>query len=127
MQKARTTRRITLTAIVVLTLALVFGCSSGKDLPTQISGTWQRAQGDGTIEINLVQEPLSMVLDGKSYPTTIKNIDKGAYSLHLNVETEAGQLEEWVLRQIWDDNGTNFSLSFNHNGSHEKLVHGQQS
>jgi hypothetical protein len=108
-------------------LALVFGCSSGKDLPTQISGTWHRAQSDGTIEINLVQEPLSMILAGKSYPATIKTIDNGAYSIHLNVETETGQPEEWVLRQIWDDNGTNFSLSFNHNGTYEKLVHGQQS
>jgi hypothetical protein len=102
-------------------------CSTGTELPTQVSGTWQRVQGEGIIEIKLAREPLSLTVAGNTYPATIQSIDKGSYSIHLNVETDPGHSEEWVLRQVWDDNGSNYTLSLNHNGTNEKLVSAQRS
>jgi hypothetical protein len=96
-------------------------------MPAQVSGTWDRTQGEGTVQINLAQEPLSVIIDGRSYPATIKSIDKGASSMHLDVETEAGHTEEWIIRQVWSDNGSSFVLSFTHNGAQEKLVAGKTS
>jgi hypothetical protein len=127
MKKTQKARRATLTAIVVLTLVLVFGCSSGKEMPAQVSGTWQRTQGEGTVQIQLDQEPLSITMGGRSYPAAIKSIDNGAASVHLDVETEAGQKEEWIIHQVWNDNGSSFTLSFTHSGTHEKLVAGKAS
>jgi hypothetical protein len=116
-----------LLAIIILIAALFIGCSSGNDLPSQISGAWQQAEGKGIVEINLVKEPLSVMLDSKLFPARIKSIKKGSYSMHLDVETEPGHFEEWILRQVWDDNGSSFTLSLNHNGTEERLVSRQQS
>jgi hypothetical protein len=124
------TKRSTLLAIVILTglTVMVFtGCSSGTDLPAQVSGTWQRAQGDGDVEIQLVQEPSYLKVDGNSFPASIKRVDTGSYSMHLDVETGSGRREEWILRQVWNDNGSSFTLSLQHSGTVEKLVAGHTS
>ncbi|MGD8243323.1 MAG: hypothetical protein PVF55_02990 [Desulfobacterales bacterium] len=126
MKKLLTCKRMLLLAIILIA-ALLIGCGSGNDLPVQVSGTWQRAQGEGSVEINLAKEPLFLNLDGKTFPTSIKSVDTGSYAMHLNVETEPGQFEEWILRQVWDDNGSSFTLSLNHNGTNENLVSGQRS
>lgn len=128
---ASSTRKCrTLLAIVILTLLTVVvfaGCNRGGDLPGQVSGTWQRAQGEGAVEIHLAQEPLFLKVDGRSLPTSIKSVDTGSYSMHLDVETQPGHREEWILRQIWDDNGSDFALSLRHGGTDEKLVAGHTS
>jgi hypothetical protein len=126
----RTTRplpQLILILTMVSTLSLVLACSSEQDMPTQISGTWQRSEGTGTVEIDLVQEPPLLKIDGKAYPTTIAKIDKGAQSVHLNVTADNGQPEVWILHQQWNDNGSTFTLSLIHNGTHEKLVNKKQS
>jgi len=110
-----------LTAVLILTVSLLMGCSGGDKLQSQISGTWQRVQGDGTVEINLAKDPKSLKLDGSVYPATIEKVDKGAYSVHLKVETTAGQTETWTFRQIWNDNGSSFKIGFHHNGTVETL------
>ena len=127
MLKSLTVQRVTLATAIFFTFAFFIGCSSGEKLPKQISGTWQRAQGDGNIEINLVTEPKTLIFDGRSYAATIEKIDMGVYSVHLKVETETGHTQEWTIRQIWNDNGSSFNLAFNHNGTQEKLVNGRHS
>jgi len=112
---------------VVIVLAfiisgMVVGCGSEEKLETQISGSWQRVQGDGTVEINLEKSPLSLVFDGKTYAATIDKVDKGKNSIHIKVATENGTSEEWLLHQIWNDNGSTFKLAFSHNGTQETLV-----
>jgi hypothetical protein len=108
---------------LLFTVSLLIGCSSGgENLPTQISGTWQRAEGDCNVQISLAAEPKTVTLDGHAYPVTIDKVNAGSYSVHLKVETETGKAEEWIIRQVWDDNGSSFSLAFNHNGTQEKLV-----
>jgi hypothetical protein len=113
---------VTLSAALLFTVSLLIGCGSGENLPTQISGTWQRAEGDCNVQISLAAEPKTVTLDGHPYPATIDKVDMGVYSVHLKMETEPGQAEEWIIRQVWDDNGISFSLAFTHNGTREKLV-----
>ncbi len=122
MQRSSQIACVTLTAVLLFTISLLIGCGNGENLPTQISGTWQRAEGDCNVQISLAAEPNTITLDGHAYPATIDKVNTGSYSVHLKVETETGKAEEWTIRQVWDDNGSSFSLAFNHNGTQEKLV-----
>ena len=110
-----------LTVAFIFTFSMLIGCSGGKTLQSQVSGTWERTQGGGTIEINLEKNPASLKIDDKIYPTTIGKIDKGKYSVYLKVENTAGQTEDWILQQIWDDNGSSFKIAFSRNGTKEIL------
>jgi hypothetical protein len=129
MKNARMRTFAILTMSVLFTLSLVMGCSSSSstDLPKDLSGTWQRAKGDGNVEIHLAKEPMSVTMDGKTYPASITKVDNGSYSLHIKVENDGGQPEEWILRQVWNDNGSDYSLALIHGGTHEKLVSKQHS
>lgn len=121
----RRTFKVQATAVMVFAFIVVFmviGCGNGEKLETQLSGSWKRVQGDGTVEINLEKSPPSLVFDGKSYPATISKVDKGKNSVHLKVTTENGTSQEWLLHQIWNDNGSTFKLAFSHNGTQETLV-----
>jgi hypothetical protein len=127
MKNQVTTKRFIFAVIAVIMVALMFGCSGGKDLTAEVSGKWQREGADGIVEINLTKEPLMLTMDGKSYPVTIEKVDKGNHSLHLKVQTDASQAEEWILRQVWDDNGSSFTIGLIHNGTQEKLVSNKKS
>jgi hypothetical protein len=111
-------------ALFILTVTILIGCSGGEKIQSQISGTWQRTQGEGTVEINLANDPKSLKIGGQTYSATIDKVDKGSHSIHLKVETTAGQMEVWSLRQIWDDNGSSFKIAFNRNGTQETLEAG---
>jgi hypothetical protein len=80
----------------------------GRFVEAQISGTWQNAEGDCNVQINLAAEPKTITLDGHAYPATIDKVNTGSYSVHLKVETETGKAEEWIIRQVWDDNGSSY-------------------
>lgn len=112
------------TAVFILTVSILIGCSGGEKIQSQISGTWQRTQGDGTVEINLTNDPKSLKIEGKTYSATIDKVDNGTYSVHLKVETATGQMEAWTFRQIWDDNGSSFKIAFHRNGIQETLEAG---
>lgn len=128
MKNSRMRTYVILSMFTLFTLSLVLGCGGSKvDLPKGISGTWQRAEGGGTVEINLVKEPLSVTMDGKTYPATISKIDNGSYSMHIKVENGGGEPEEWVLREVWSDNGSDYTVAFFHNGTQEKLVSNRKS
>lgn len=111
---------VTIFAIIIS--GMVIGCASKEKLETQISGSWQRTQGDGIVEINLDKNPMSLVFDGKAYAATIEKVDVGSNSVHFKVETDNGASEEWTLHQVWNDNGSTFKLAFRHNGTQETLV-----
>ena len=110
------------TVFAFIMFAMVIGCGNEEKLETQISGSWQRTEGDGTVEINLGKSPMSLVFDGKTYAATIDKVDKGHNSVHLKVATDNGTSEEWILHQVWNDNGSTFKLAFRHNGAQETLV-----
>ncbi|MCB2147847.1 MAG: hypothetical protein KQI81_15315 [Deltaproteobacteria bacterium] len=127
MKKTLSMQPVVLTAVFFLLFSMVIGCGSEKKLETQISGSWQRAEGGGTVEINLDKNPTSLVFDGKTYAAAIDKVDKGHNSVHLKVATDNGTSEEWILHQVWNDNGSSFKLAFMHNGLQETLVPAKQS
>jgi hypothetical protein len=115
-------QRLILTAVFSLLFSIVIGCGSQASLETQISGSWQRAQGNGTVDINLINEPKSLVIDGLAYKAVVEKADKGTLTTLVKVEIEAGKTEVWSIRQVWNDNGSAFKLAFRHNGTQEILL-----
>ncbi|MDX2441977.1 MAG: hypothetical protein QNK40_15690, partial [Desulfobacterales bacterium] len=76
---------------------------------------------DGTvIEINLTGEQNFLKIGEKTVEATVKNVQNDLIS--LDVKADNGQTEKWTLMQVWDDNGSTFSLAFNRNGSKDKLT-----
>ncbi|MBL0712919.1 MAG: hypothetical protein JJV98_04395 [Desulfosarcina sp.] len=122
MRRSLTVQHGILTVVSFILFSIVFGCGNGATLETQISGTWNRTQGNGTVDVNLVNEPKSLVIDGHSYKAVIEKIDEGTFTALVKVEIETGKTEVWTLRQVWDDNGSTFKLAFRHNGTEETLV-----
>ena len=122
MRRSLKVQSAVITIFALIIVGMVIGCGSEEKLETQISGSWQRTQGDGTLVIDLEKSPISVVFDGKTYVATIDKVDMGTDSVHLKVTTESGTSEEWILHQVWDDNGSTFKLAFRHNGTQETLV-----
>jgi len=116
--------RFTVMASCTLLLAFFIGgcASSDVDLPTQISGKWKPENSDKVVEVQLDKDPKILVVDGKSYPAVIQKVNKDDYMVNVQVQTEEGKTEVWSLRQMWNDNGSAFKLSFGHGGVHEVLI-----
>lgn len=127
MKKSLAMQRVIFTAVFFLLFSFVIGCGSQAKMETQISGSWQRAQGNGAVDINLANEPKSLVIDGHSYKAVIEKTEKGSFTTVIKVEIETGKTEVWSFRQVWDDNGSTFKLAFRHNGTLETLVRAGQS
>ncbi len=127
MRRSLTVQHVIFTVVSLIMFLVAIGCGSEAKLETQISGTWQRTQGNGTVDINLANEPKSLVIDGHSYKAVVEKIDKGSFTTLVKVEIETGKTEVWSIRQVWDDNGSTFKLSFRHNGNQETLVPVSQS
>jgi hypothetical protein len=111
-----------LTGCIFLLAMITCGCAGGSDIQEQISGKWKRSEGDGTVEIQLVTAPKSLIIDGQKYSAVVEKIDKGRFSVKVKVQNSEGKTEMWNLWQIWDDNGTKFKLAFDHGGSKEILI-----
>jgi hypothetical protein len=122
MKKSMTVQYAISTVIFLLLFSFVISCGSQANMETQISGSWQRSDGNGTIDINLVNDPKSLVVDGHSYKAVVEKTEKGSFTTLVKVEIETGKTEVWSLRQVWDDNGSTFKLAFRHNGTMETLV-----
>jgi len=127
MRRSLTVQYVIRLVVSFILFSIVFGCGSGTTLETQISGTWNRTQGNGTVDINLANESKSLVIDGHSYKAVVEKVDKGTFTTLVKVEIEAGKTEVWSIRQVWDDNGSTFKLAFRHNGTQETLVHADKS
>ena len=122
MRKSLTLQTVVLSAVFLFLFLLVVGCGKQTNMETQISGSWQRSDSNGTVDINLAKEPRSLVVDGRSYKATVEKTEKGSFTTLVKVETDTGQTEVWSLRQMWNDNGSTFNLDFKRNGTQEILV-----
>ena len=80
MQRSPKKSCVTLIAALLFTVSLLIGCGSGENLPTQVSGTWQRAAGDCNVQISLAAEPKTVTLDGHAYPHELVLTAHGAHS-----------------------------------------------
>jgi len=103
-------------------LCMVFiGCSGGSGSKlTDISGIWKGGNDGTTIEINLAGEQKFLKIGDKTVEAMVKSVQDDVIS--LDVKADNGQTEKWTLMQVWDDNGSTFSLAFRHNGTNDKLT-----
>ena len=108
-------------SVSVIMLA-VSGCSSKGDLLKEVSGLWQNNQNQGTVEIKLTDNGNLLKIDGKPYPVKVDKVEMDRYQVNLKVQNGASEPEMWTLRQVWNDNGTDFKLAFNHSGKKEILT-----
>lgn len=122
MRRSPTVHHEILAVVFFIMFLVVIGCGSGANMETQISGAWNRTEGNGTVEINLANKPKSLVVEGHSYKAVVEKIDNGSFTTLVQVEIETGKTEVWSIRQVWDDNGSSFKLVFMHNGTQETLV-----
>jgi uncharacterized lipoprotein len=110
-------------AIILATV----GCSSKKDILQEVSGIWQDDQDNGTIEIQLAGDAKAITVKGKSYPVSVASIEKDKNKVNLKVQNGGGKPELWTIRQIWDDNGSGFTLSINQGAENKVLTPKQRS
>ena len=107
--------------IVALSLTtLSCGSSSGGgDKLADISGVWKGNDCNCEIVIDLANDTKTMTIDKQKLAVVVKEIvdDK----LILSVSDGNGKNEDWELIQVWDDNGSTFSLALIHNHKREKL------
>lgn len=127
MRRLLTVKRSAITPVLMFMLAMVISCASAEKLENQISGTWQRTETQETVVINLVDDSKSIAIGEKTYPATIEKVDIGNYLVNLKVQTESGAAEIWTLRQVWNNNGSDFKLVINRTGNQETLVHSKHS
>lgn len=106
---------------VVGLIALGCGSDSKGKLLTDVSGVWKRAQGPGTVQIDLTGKTKTLVVDGKSFPATIDKVNMDRLEVDLKVQNGAPQPETWSVRQVWDDTGEHYKLVFSRNGQKEDL------
>jgi hypothetical protein len=127
MRRSLTVKRSAITPVLMFLLAMVISCASAEKLEEQISGTWQRTEAQETVVINLVEDSKSIAIGEKTYPATIEKVDVGNYLVNLKVQTESGAAEIWTLRQVWNNNGSDFKLVLNRTGNQETLEHSKHS
>ncbi len=113
---------ISLSVSVMFIMLTLTGCSSKGDILKEVSGIWQNNQNQGTVEIKLTNNGNLLKIDGKSYPITVDKVEMDKYQVNLKVQNGGSEPELWTLREVWNDNGTDFKLSFNHSGKKEILV-----
>jgi hypothetical protein len=107
--------------LVIISLVIgIIGCGdSGKSDVANFSGAWQNPSNHQKIVINFNGDNKTIVIDGKTLPVTIKKTTADRYS--LSVSDPALGEKEWGLSRIWDDNGSSFTLKFEHDGKAEEL------
>lgn len=116
-----------LALLLLLALGLVFSCSNKAGLVSDMSGKWQRDQGKGPMEIDLVNASKTVVMDGKSYHVDVLRIDKMSNTIQVEVDLDTGKSEIWSFHQVWNLSEKSFNLTFIHNGATETLMHADQS
>ena len=113
---------IVLMAIVVAGMMFT-GCGGNDTIVSQMTGTWNSAKDGAAIKINLSGEKKIIEIGGKAIPVTIKKINESAYIVRVDVQLENGKTSEWTFRQVWSENGSSFTIKFDHNGEVETLTH----
>jgi len=126
-QNLNPSKYILAAAGLLLFFLVVGGCGSDVNMEAQISGKWKPVKENGIVDINLAQDPKSLMIDGHTYKAVVENVDKGSSTMQVKVETDSGKSEVWIIRQVWDDNGSTFKLAFRRNGTTKTLVPAERS
>lgn len=109
--------------LLVLALALFFsGCGGDVKMEEQISGKWRSEGANGSVEIQLTQAPQQIIIDGRTYPVTVKGADSLSKTVEVAVNTGNGSSDVWFLQQKWNDNGNEFKLVLRRGDNAETLI-----
>ena len=113
---------------IVLVFGLITtGCSGKNKLLQEVSGQWQDKQDHTVVGINLVGDNKSVTVGGQAYPVSVEKVEAINYLVQLKVQNGSADPDSWTLKEVWDENGASFKLSFNHDGQNEVLIPRAQS
>jgi hypothetical protein len=115
---------------IVFTLAIgliTLGCSGKNKLLKEVSGQWQDSQNNTLVDIHLVGNDKSVTVNGQPYPVSVDKVEMINFLVQLKVQNGSSESQEWTLKELWDENGAHYKLSFNHNGQSDVLVPKAQS
>lgn len=124
--KARNLSLLLIAAILTIGL-ITFGCAGKEKLLKEVSGQWQDNQDHSMVDIHLVGDNKSVTVGGHPFPVSIEKVEMINYLVQLKVQNGAAEPESWTLKELWDESGASFKLSFNHNGQSDVLVRKAQS
>jgi len=110
-------------AAIVAVVFMFTGCGSNSSITSEITGTWKSAKDGAAIKIDLSGEKKIIEIGGKTIPVTIKKVNESAYIVRVDAQLENGKTLEWTFRQVWNENGSSFTIKFDHNGEVETLTH----
>jgi hypothetical protein len=110
--------------IVVVSGFMYSGCGNQGNMISEMSGTWRSDKNSELIRINLSGDQKAIEIGSSSVPVAINEVDEGAYVIRMDANPANGDATVWSLKQIWDDNGSSFTLQFSHDGVEETLTRG---
>ncbi len=120
-------RILNLVIVLTIVVALGFmysGCSNQKNMISEMTGTWKSDKNNEPIRINLSGEQKAIEIGSNTVPVAINKVDEGAYLIKMDAKPANGNAAVWSLRQVWDDNGSSFTIIFKHDGVEETLTRG---
>ena len=120
-------RNLNLVIILLVAVALGFvftGCGNQEKIMSEMTGTWKSDMNSNLIRINLSGNQKTIEIGDNTVPVTVKKVDEGAYNVKVDAKTANGKISAWSFRQVWDNNGSEFSIKFNHDGKEETLTRG---
>jgi hypothetical protein len=113
---------------VALAIGLVtFGCSGKNKLLNEVSGQWQDSQNHSVVDIHLIGDDKTVTVGGQPYPVSVEKVEMINYLVQLKVQNGNAGPQNWTLKELWDESGSHFKLSFDHDGVSEVLVPKAQS
>jgi hypothetical protein len=69
--------------------------------------------------LNFSGDNKTITVDGKTLPASVNQYEVDRYKLQIS-DSALGE-KGWTIFRIWDDNGSNFTLRFEHDGKTEDL------
>jgi hypothetical protein len=120
-------RNLNLVIILTIVVALGFmysGCSSKQNIMSEMTGTWKSDKNADPIKINLSGKQKAIEIGSKTVPVTVNKVDEGANMIIVGAKSANGNAAVWSLRQVWNDNGSTFTIKFDHDGVEETLTRG---
>ena len=119
-------RNLNLVIMIAAIFAAVFmftGCGSNGSIMSEMTGTWKSVKDGAAIRIDLSGEKKSVEIGGNAIPVTIKKVNESGYIVRVEAHLADGNTSEWTFRQVWNENGSSFTIKFDHNGEIETLTH----
>ncbi len=120
-------RNLNIVIILTIVVALGFmysGCGETKSMMSEMTGTWKSDKNNEPIRIDFSGKQKAIEIGSSTVPVKINNVDEGSYMVKIDATLANGNAAVWSLRQVWDDNGSSFTIKFNHDGVEETLTRG---